>query len=163
MFSNKIGDLSNMTYKDLIQNLVISKQKELEHFESLDLAFEKTNIGLCFVSPTGKFLHVNEASCKILKRTKEELLNLTFQDITKEEFVQEDVEQVQNLLDNGEVNSYTLTKCYVDKDGNDIPVLLEVTSVLDEYSEKVKYFISKIIDLKEMEKCSRALRLRNKK
>ncbi|HCB01616.1 MAG TPA: hypothetical protein DEP19_04460, partial [Anaerolineae bacterium] len=65
---------------------VAPTQPDLEtHFQSNEIfknAFEYSAIGMALVSLEGKWLKVNKKICEIVGYSEDELMNLTFQDIT---------------------------------------------------------------------------------
>ena len=112
--------------------------------------FNYSSIGICEVGLDGKFLSVNDAWCKMCKRTRFELLKLTWMQITKPEFVKKDTSKVKKLISK-EIKSYTMFKEYFDKDNNAIPMILTVSCVFDS-NGKVKNFISQGIDIEGTKK-----------
>lgn len=82
-----------------------------------EAAFHSASIGMALVGLDGSWLRVNEAVCRIVGYTQEELLKLTFQDITHPDDLATDVALVEKLL-HGEIARYELEKRYLHKDGN---------------------------------------------
>jgi PAS domain S-box-containing protein len=79
--------------------------------------FELTDVGAAQADPaTGRFLHVNSKMCEITGYSEEELLGMTFLEITHPEDRQEDFERFRRMV-RGEVPEYSAEKRYVDKDG----------------------------------------------
>ncbi len=108
-------------------------------------AFEFAAIGMTLVSPEGKFLQVNQALCQLLGYTADELVNLTFQDITHPDDLEADLAYVQQMLA-GTINTYQMKKRYFSKPGNTIWVLLSVSLIRHENGVPL-YFISQIQDI----------------
>lgn len=109
-------------------------------------AFYKAPIGMTLVAPDGKWLETNEAMSEIVGYSKEELLDLTFQDITYKEDLDKDLALVEEVL-KGKRNRYRLKKRYVTKDKKIIWVLINVTLVRED--DQPKYFIAHIVDINE--------------
>ena len=110
-------------------------------------AFASAAIGMCLVSPKGKFLFVNSSVCQILGYSESELLNLTCQEITHPDDRELDESYVQQLLA-GEIDHYHLEKRYFDQPGNVIWAKLSVSLVRDA-DAKPLYLISQIQNITE--------------
>jgi PAS domain S-box-containing protein len=120
----------------------ISERKaQMEIFET---AFTHASIGMALVRLDGGFNKVNQAYCGILGYTEEELLELTFQQITHPDDLAEDLALVDQLL-RGEVQSYNLDKRYVRKDGRVVWVHLS-TSLVRSQTGEPRHFITQIQD-----------------
>ncbi len=110
-------------------------------------ALDHSAIGLTLVDLRGRFTRVNSALCQILGRTAEELLSLTFQDITHPDDLDVDVSLVQETLA-GKRSHYHLEKRYLTKDGGSVWCLLTV-SLVKNTSGEPQYFIAQIQDFSE--------------
>ncbi|MBU2966016.1 EAL domain-containing protein [Amphritea sp. 2_MG-2023] len=106
--------------------------------------FDNANIGIGHVSLDGTWISVNSALSHMLGYTQEELLPLTFQDITYPEDLKQDLELVQELI-SGKRNSYKMEKRYYKKDGELFWAMLYVAIVRDK--NEPLYFISVIEDI----------------
>jgi len=78
--------------------------------------FEQSLIGAAVTSPAMAWIDVNEATCDLLGYSREELLKLTWQDLTHPEDLAEDLAQFDRILA-GEIDEYRLQKRYLRKDG----------------------------------------------
>ncbi|MFC5450021.1 PAS domain S-box protein [Paenibacillus aestuarii] len=110
-------------------------------------AFEDSPIGMAFVSPGGKFMKVNQSICKMLGYSENELINLTFQDVSYPEELKINLELRAKSIA-GEIDSYRLEKKYIHKSGEVIWGLLSVTVERDDKGELL-HFISQIVDITE--------------
>ena len=111
-------------------------------------AMEYSAIGMALVSQQGKWLQVNKSLCKLLGYEADYLKTLSFQDITHPEDLGKDLALLQQLLDE-EIQSYTMEKRYLCRNGEMVWVLLAVSLVRDE-DQKPLYFISQIEDITEL-------------
>ncbi|MBI4785249.1 MAG: PAS domain S-box protein [Oscillatoriophycideae cyanobacterium NC_groundwater_1537_Pr4_S-0.65um_50_18] len=110
-------------------------------------AFDTTAVGMCIVSPEGKFLKVNGSLCNFWGYSEAELLNLTFQELTHPEDLSKDLDLFQQMLA-GEIHSYHLEKRYVTKQEQWVWGLLSVSLVRDA-QEQPLYFVSQIQDISD--------------
>ena len=120
-------------------------------------AFEFAAIGMALVSPEGTFLKVNKALCNLLEYSAEELMSMSFQDITHIDDLEKDLDYVHQLL-HGEINTYQMSKRYIGKHGNIVWVLLSVSLVRD-VQKRPQYFISQIHDITDRKQAEDALKL----
>lgn len=120
--------------------------QKLAHQERLfRRTFEYASIGMALVGLDGRWLRVNQSLCEILGYTNEELLALSFQDITHPADLNIDLENVQNLIE-GKNDSYQMEKRYFHKNGDIIWVLLAVSLVRDSENNPL-HFVSQINDI----------------
>lgn len=115
---------------------------ELELFTS---AFTHAAIGMAIVGTSGKWIKVNRSLCDMVGYSEEELLELTFQDITHPDDLEIDLENVKNLL-NRQIKSYQLEKRYIHKSGRVIYILLSASIICDT-NNTPQFFISQIQDI----------------
>lgn len=118
-------------------------------------AFEYSATGIAIVSLEGNWVRVNNAVCNILGYTSEELMTMSFQDITHNEDLNPDLNLVEELIA-GKRTFYTLEKRYIHKDGHVIWAILAVSMVRDS-TGKPLHFISQITDISEQKIAQKAL------
>jgi PAS domain S-box-containing protein len=87
-----------------------------ESEELFKATFSQAAVGIAHVDPGGKWLRINQKMCDIIGYTEEELRELTFKDITHPDDVAISIENIQAALA-GKVNSYSLEKRYIHKNG----------------------------------------------
>jgi len=128
--------------------------------------FDYSAIGIALVGPQGNWLTVNPAVCNMLGYTEDELMKLTFQDITHADDLAADLAFVNQLL-NRERETYQMEKRYITKQGNMVYAVLSVSLVW--HDNEPAYFISQIVDITaktllafEVEKKNMALETANK-
>ena len=110
--------------------------------------FENAGIGMAIVSIEGHWKNVNDRLCEMIGYSREELLKLTFQDITHPEDLNADLELLYETI-RGERQTYQIEKRYFHKNGEEIHALLSVSAVRDT-EDKLLYFISQIIDITDL-------------
>jgi PAS domain S-box-containing protein len=121
-------------------------EKKLRESEELFRAtFEQAAVGIARVAADGTFLELNQKFCEIVGYTREEMLSLTFQDITHPEDLSADLDYLRQVLA-GEIATYSMEKRYMGKDRSLQWVNLTV-SLVREVSGEPKYFISVVEDI----------------
>ncbi|WP_159477361.1 PAS domain-containing sensor histidine kinase [Dyadobacter sp. 3J3] len=109
--------------------------------------FKHAANGMALLSLSGNWLRVNESLCDLLGYSQEELLKLTFQDITYKDDLDEDLGLVRELLD-GRIKNYNMEKRYFHKNGSIVWALLSVSMVRSDQGEPL-HFISQINNITE--------------
>ncbi|MBL8100679.1 MAG: PAS domain S-box protein [Anaerolineales bacterium] len=139
--------------------VVASTQPDLEtHFQSNEIfknAFQYSAIGMALVSLEGKWLKVNPKVCEIVGYAEEELLNLTFQDITHLDDLDLDLNYVRQMIA-GKIENYSMEKRYFHKNKKIVWVLLSVSLARDNDKNPL-FFISQIEDITERKLASEKL------
>lgn len=107
--------------------------------------FELAAVGIAHVGLDGRWVRVNQALCDIVGYPLNELLPLTFQEITHPDDLGADLEQAERLL-SGEIDTYAMEKRYIRKDGSAVWVNLSASVVRDNWG-KTQYFIAVVEDI----------------
>lgn len=111
-------------------------------------SFENAPIGMAIVDIDGSWIDINESLCEMIGYSKEELLKLTFQDITHPDDLKNDLHYFKKLLA-GTADDYKIEKRYFHKAGKTIWTLLAVSIVRNANREPL-YFVSQIHDITEI-------------
>lgn len=122
---------------------VVEDLKESE--EKFRWAFEAATVGMAHVAPDGRWLKINDQLLEIVGYEREQLLGLTFQDITHPEDRDKDLRYVRRMLA-GEIKSYSIEKRYVRKDRSRVWVDLTSSLLRDSFGEP-NCFVSMIEDV----------------
>ncbi|MBE0680679.1 MAG: PAS domain S-box protein [Anaerolineales bacterium] len=133
-----------------------AEEKLRESEERFTSAFENAAIGKALVSTEGRWLKVNQALCSLIGYKADDLMAMTFQDITHPDDLDLDLEYVRETLA-GTRQTYQMEKRYFHKDGHIVWVLLSVSLVRSENGEPL-YFISQIQDVTERKRIENVLR-----
>lgn len=107
--------------------------------------FEQAAVGIAHISPGGTWLRVNRRLCTMLGYSEDELLTLTFQNITCPDDLQPSLERVGQLL-SGEVSHYRHEKRYIRKQGDIIWASVTVSRHLG-LDGDTEYIIAVIEDI----------------
>ena len=115
--------------------------------------FENAAVGIGHVGMGGEWLRVNETLCDIVDYSKDELLKMTFQDITHPDDLDADVERFAELM-KGEIESYTMEKRYFRSDGSVVWIDLTTSLQRDPDGEPL-YCISVVEDISPRKEAER--------
>jgi PAS domain S-box-containing protein len=122
--------------------------QQLRESEEVNRAtFEQAAAGIAHVGTDGRWLRVNDKLCAILGYSREELLQMTFQDITHPNDPETDLNYVRQMLA-GEIQTYSAENRYIRKDGSLVWINLTVSLVRTAAGEP-KHFISVVEDITE--------------
>jgi PAS domain S-box-containing protein len=84
--------------------------------------YEASTDAIAYTALDGRLLDVNVAFERLTGYSKDELLRMTYQDLTPEEFLTHELELVKELLRTGTQSDYE--KEYIRKDGSRVPIAL---------------------------------------
>ena len=118
--------------------------------------FDLAAVGIAHVGIDGRWLRVNDRMCALLGFRREELLGMTFQDVTHRDDLAADLEYVQQLL-SGRIPSYSMEKRYVRKDGSLLWGNLTV-SLVRKPTGAPNHFIAVVEDITESKQREEALK-----
>lgn len=80
--------------------------------------FEQAAVGIAVIDTvTGRFVSVNQRMCEINRRSREEMLRLTFMDVTYPEDLPNDIDQMEELKA-GRIRSFNMEKRNIAPDGS---------------------------------------------
>jgi len=99
--------------------------------ERLAATYNAATIGIAEADADGRLLRVNDAICKMLGRSREQLLSMTFFDYTQPQDAEEDRARYARLVA-GELDSYVLRKRASRPDGTTIYLDIHSSSVTNE-------------------------------
>ncbi|RCJ22016.1 PAS domain-containing sensor histidine kinase [Nostoc minutum NIES-26] len=139
-----------------------------ESEERFQATFEQAAVGIAHISLDGRWLRVNQKLSEILSYTREELLGLTYQEITHPDDLNIDLNYIRQLLA-GEIETYSQQKRFIRKDNLPIWIHLTVSLVREEATkqtnrdllhgnrEKAKYFIAVAENISNRKQAEQAL------
>jgi len=139
----------------LAERVERTEEALLESERRFRRSFESAAIGMALVSTEGRFLEVNDSLCAFLGYPRDELVRLTFQDLTHPEDLDLDLDCMRRTLA-GELRSYQMEKRYVHRDGVVVWALLSVSLVTAADGSPV-HFVSQVEDITARKQALEAL------
>jgi PAS domain S-box-containing protein len=154
------AELATLRVAAPLAAVVIERHRDTQRLrdseERFRSAFDSASIGKALVGIDGQWLRVNQALCRLLGYSAEELLCGKFQALTHSDDLRSDLNFMREMLD-GERTYYEMEKRYFHKSGHTIWALLSVSLVRSEQGQPL-YFISQLQDITERKRLERALR-----
>ena len=142
------GKLSGFCGADRDLTLRIEQERRIAESERRFRAtFEQAAVGIAHVGLDGRWLRVNQPLCDMLGYSTEELMQLTFADITHPDDLDADLAEARRLFA-GEIRSYQMDKRYIRKDGSLVWASL-TGSVVRDAAGAVEYAIAVVRDITE--------------
>ncbi|MBK8046783.1 MAG: PAS domain S-box protein [Anaerolineales bacterium] len=118
--------------------------------------FHLSGAGICVTSPDKGWVEVNDRLCQMLGYAREELMGLTWAELTHPDDLNADLALFHQVLA-GERNDYELDKRFVRKDGTIIYTTLSVTSARNP-DGTVRHILAHLIDISERKRIEEELR-----
>jgi PAS domain S-box-containing protein len=119
------------------------------------MIFENAAVGIAQINQNGRIMMANNKFSEITGYSKEELKEKTFQELTHPDDLEADLSQAEALF-RGDINSYSMEKRYIRKDGSIVWVKLNGSAVFDEH-RKFKMFVGVVEDISEKKNAEEAL------
>ena len=117
--------------------------------------FAEAAVGMALVGFDGRWLKLNQRLCDLLGYSAEQLMDMTFQDITHPDDLALDLDQIGRMLA-GKIPSYTMEKRYYRADGLVIWVQLTV-SLMRDVAGVPLHFLSVINNITERKQAQQEL------
>ncbi len=137
--SQFIGIIRNITDRKLAEEALKKSEKLFRSYFELPLT------GIAIISPDKKWIAINDKLCHILGYTRDELLMLTWPDITVQDDLIREMADYEKMI-SGELKINNLEKRYIKKDGTIIYAKLSSTCVRKS-DDSVDYIVALIEDI----------------
>ena len=161
LMKNKLARLAPVVKREIAEAQIRRERKQT--FEKIYLSerrfrtvMENAPVGIYLIGIDGRFLSINIAMCEMLGYSNDELLGLTFNDITSNE----DKEIGSSLMCralSGEISTYSFEKRCLHKNGHKVWVSVS-SSLMRDNKNNPMYFISHIQDITERKLAEEALK-----
>ncbi len=125
-----------------------SNQELMKSESKLKSIFDQAAVGINQADLSGRFITVNQRFCDFLGYRQDELLNLTYHEVTHPEDRNASVAEINSLL-RGELASSSLEKRYLYKDGHPVWAHVTFSVIRDEEGE----IISDLAIVEDISKC----------
>lgn len=145
---NEKGEI--VEYQTVGRDITARKRAEValkESEQQLQFIFDNAPIGMALTDLEKNFLKVNKAYCEIVGYSKNELLAMTFEDITHPDDINLENEVVNNSIAGFRTN-YHFEKRYIHKNGKTVYVELRL-NLLRDSSGKPYQQIAQVVDITE--------------
>ncbi len=136
----------------LEQSLVARKHSE----QSFRAAFDHARNGKAMFGLDGRWVQVNQALCRLLGYSAEELLEINWEGVTHPDDMHSSNDKAEALL-SGSIDAITLPKRYLRKDGTLIQALVDVRVARNDQDE-ILFFVAEIEDLTAVTELEAAVR-----
>jgi PAS domain S-box-containing protein len=154
------GEACMLFVSNDITELKRSGEALRESEELFRTSFENATVGVCLVGIDGRFFSVNPTLCEMLGYKKEELEQLSFNDITVEEDKHLGTNFVSRAI-NGDIYRANFEKRYVHKDGRIVWAYVSTALVPQPVKGRRRFFISYIQDITERKQAEEQLKAKS--
>lgn len=127
------------------------------HHEFFEQIYNYTPIGIALAAPTGQWMKVNPAFCRMTGFTSEELMKLSNQDLMHPEDCSKGTLDETGLFEGKLLQECVYETRYIKKNGEVLWCSFHVTLVSDEITFEPVYFIFHIMDITDRKMYERKL------
>ncbi|HEX2867456.1 MAG TPA: PAS domain S-box protein [Ignavibacteriales bacterium] len=150
IFNSVIG-ISCFIFVTYILNYKKSLENKLIESENLFRStFEQAGAGIVHMDLEDRFMRMNEKYCEILGRPRQELMQMTLQDIVHPEDLKKDLAFRKKLLQ-GEITDFKMEKRYLKGDSSTVWTLFSCTLMQEATTGRV-FFVGVIEDITNTKK-----------
>jgi len=132
--------------RDITEQKVLEQQLKLSE-EQFRGVFEHSAIGVALVNPNGTWKEVNNSLCSFLGYTRDELIGMSFTEITHPDDIEIGKQNMQDLID-GKSQTLLYEKRYIHKNGEFIWAMLAGSVVRDSAGNLI-HLVAQIKDVSE--------------
>lgn len=114
-----------------VTHLIEAERARRESEERLAATYEAATVGIAEADEHGRLLRVNDAVCKMLGRSREQLLSMTFHEYADEEDRVRDMDLYARQI-RGELGNYSIRKRALRPDGTSVYLDIHGSAVRDQ-------------------------------
>ncbi len=133
------GSIQDITAQKLLETELRKSRQEFKHY------FEAGAVGMSVSTAEKKWIEVNQRLCQMLGFTREELLGLTWADVSHPGDLDANLDLFQQVID-GKIDSYELDKRFKRKNGEVLYVTLTVECERNN-DGSVNHFLASYVDI----------------
>ena len=133
------------------EQLEEARRQQAKTHERLRRAMDNAAVGMCVVTPEGRFEEVNEAACEFFGYDADSLKQKTWQELTPPESLTEADLQGYNDIRAGRADSFRAIRQYIHATGRLIWGELSVSCIRDEHGH-VEHYFALITDVTRVER-----------
>ena len=145
----------NLALSKNIEEGISNKEKHYYYEELFHNYFEEGLLGMAITSQDKGWIECNQQLCTMLGYDREELVKMTWVELTHPEDLPKDIELFNRLIA-GETDEYVMEKRYIHKDGGIVHALLYIR-ILRHEDGAIKYIFTHVQDITERKKIEAAL------
>lgn len=149
---------TNERLKDELTDRKLAEARAQESAQRFRSYFELPLIGIAITSPTGGWLEVNDQLCSDLGYSREQLVRMTWVELTHSEDLDADMANFRRVLA-GEMDGYAMEKRFICADGRVMPSELAVRCVR-KADGNVDYFVALVQDITARKTAEEEIRIR---
>ena len=153
-------DTINRALREEIVQRRSAEAEARESEERFRTTFEQVAVGIAYYDRSGRLLRVNDKFCDMTAYSREELLGMTFLELTAPEDRAES-EAARLAILAGRQTVYSAEKQYLTKNGTTFWCHVNST-LIKEAADTPEYFVSVLTDIMERKRSELALRLRDR-
>ncbi|HPH95045.1 MAG TPA: PAS domain S-box protein [Anaerolineaceae bacterium] len=120
------------------------------------ILFDLPMVGACITAVDGHFMAVNDRFCEIVGYTRDELLKMTWNEITPTAILVDEMKVYTRIIQ-GDMNGHNLEKQYCHKNGSLVDVHITAMAMPDAQGMPL-YFISLVQDITQRKQAEKRLR-----
>lgn len=155
MFRNFEQQLANREALQRSQDARVAEEKA--HLQRFHAYFDQSIVGLAITSPEKGWMEVNSALCVTLGYTREELMTLSWPQLTHPDDLASDLTQFNRMLA-GDIDSYAMDKRFVHRSGKIVYTRLAVSAVRKPEG-RLDYVLAMVEDISDRHSAMQALEL----
>ena len=140
------GGLSIIFHSDTFFNAAAILFKKSKESELIAEVFNASGNGIFLCKTDGKIIVANPSFCSLLGYTKDEILKKTFNELTPDRHTEQDLIFLNKSI-NDNLNTFEIRKDYIHKNGTNIPVIVQVSTLRRSNGEVTFYTVNVQLDV----------------